>query len=205
MRMQIRRAPTNPDAKVVGFYPALPLHANSPIRGISASFSVLRQVFHLQRRRDGNAVTDGAGNRAVVSVQTVGTHCRLAFVGGKAQVIRYVNAPHNQHIPLLFDLADRLRGESSFSSRNIARLQRASQGTRKSTGGRSYEIVQGCGVRFEDLWIHAVMLSDLRVNAEIDRFRLYRQIGSAQRAFHALYAHVGAIYDSFVHRRPPLK
>jgi hypothetical protein len=92
-------------------------------------------------------------------------------VGGKVQVIRYVNAPYNQHIALLFDLADRLRGESSFPSRNIARLQRASQGTRQSTSGCGYEIVQGCGVRFEDLWIHTVMLGDLRVNTEVDRFR----------------------------------
>jgi hypothetical protein len=111
-----------------------------------------------------------------------------------------VNAPYNQHIPLFFDLANRLRGEASFSSRNIARFQRASQGTRQSTGGCGYEIVQGCGVRFEDLWIHAVMLSDLRMNAEVGRFRLYWQISSAQRAFHALNTHVGAIHNSFAHQ-----
>jgi hypothetical protein len=136
----------------------------------------------------------------VVSVKTVGTHGRLTFVGRKAQMVRYVNAPHYQHILLFFNLTDRLRDEPTFSSRNIARLQRASQGTSQSTGGCGHEIVQGRGVGFENLWIDTVMFGDLRVNAEVDRFRLYRQIGSAHRTFHALNTHVGAIYNRFVHQ-----
>ncbi len=73
MRIPPRRALVYLTAKVVEFYPALPLRANTPIRGISASFNVLHQVFHLQRRRDGNAVTDSTRNRTVVNVEIVGT------------------------------------------------------------------------------------------------------------------------------------
>jgi len=75
----------------------------------------------------------------------------------------------------------------------LTRLQRASEGSRKSTRSGRYNIVQGGSVRLQDRLRNLVMLRNGAVHSEQDRLIFRRKIRSAHRALHALDANMRPI------------
>ena len=94
-----------------------------------------------------------------------------------------VDAADDQDIVLQLNLADRLRHQSLIRSVYVTRLQRASKGSGKSTGSRSNNVVEGCGVRFEHRPGHLVVFGDRSVDAEDHGRGLRGEIRSAQGSF----------------------
>jgi hypothetical protein len=60
-----------------------------------------------------------------------------------------MNSADDEHALVYFDLADSFGNQLAIRCRNLTRLQRASKGSRKSTGGSRHYIVQGCGMVLE--------------------------------------------------------
>jgi hypothetical protein len=72
--------------------------------GLSVSF----HVFHLKRGGDLDAAADGAGDRAVIGMESQDSFSHFAFGRVDLQVIVDVDAPDHQHFAIQFDLACRL-------------------------------------------------------------------------------------------------
>jgi hypothetical protein len=106
----------------------------------------------------------------------------LALVGRAAgQGVVHVNPLDHKHSVLDLDLAFS-RGDKVAATRiDSARLQRATQGPRQSTGGGRDYIVKGGRVWLVPRWC-LVVLRDLVVHPEQNRRRLGRQKRLAQRA-----------------------
>jgi len=71
-----------------------------------------------------------------------------------------VKASHDEHLAIGFDLADGLRGESSFSGRDPARFQRAAKRPGQSPGGCGHQIIERRRMRLVNARINAVMRRD---------------------------------------------
>ncbi len=81
-----------------------------------------------------------------------------------------VNALDDENIVLQFHFADGFRDQPLIRSVDLTRLQRASKGSRKSTGRGSDNIVQSRGVGFQHVRWNFVMLGHRAVNTENHRF-----------------------------------
>jgi hypothetical protein len=118
----------------------------------------------------------------VISVDAVDAYDYLTSVWDDTQMVSDMNAADDQHIPLFFTLADRLRSEPTFSSRNTTRFQRATKRPGQSACSSSNQIVQRGRMGFVDVGIHSIVGSHLWVHPKEDRCRLYREIGPTQWA-----------------------
>jgi hypothetical protein len=78
---------------------------------------------------------------------------------------------------------------------DLTRLQRASQGSRKSTGCCRDNVVKGGSVGFEHVRWNFIMFCNCAVYPEDHWLRLGGQVSSADWTFHALDANVGTIHD----------
>ena len=83
----------------------------------------------------------------------------------------------------------------------MARLQRASEGSGKSTGSSSNNIIQGSSVRFQNGFGNLVVLSYGAVDSEDDRLVFLRKISPAHTALHALDPHMRPVNYVGHHRR----
>jgi hypothetical protein len=101
-----------------------------------------------------------------------------------------LNSFYDQDVVLQFHLAHGLRNQALVRCANLTRLQRASKGSRKSTGRCGDNVVQGCGMRFQQARWNFVLFSHGTVNSEDHWLRLGRQICSADWALHALNAYM---------------
>jgi hypothetical protein len=70
----------------------------------------------------------------------------LAVLGREEKVVGDVNAPYDEDAAFPADLTPRNGLEPAFAGRYPARLQRAAEGSRQSTGGRRHQVVEGGGV-----------------------------------------------------------
>jgi hypothetical protein len=68
----------------------------------------------------------------------------------------------------------------ALPSFDLARLQRATQGSGQSTGCRGDDIVERGGVRLVAARSRLVVLRDLIVNAKQDRLALLRKVRASQ-------------------------
>jgi hypothetical protein len=98
-------------------------------------------------------------------------------------MINHVNATNDEDFAVLLDLSSPFGRKPAFTGRNSARLQRATKGARQSTGRRRHHVIQGGGVRFVHVQVHAIMLGNLRVDAKENGPFLLGQISPAQRTF----------------------
>jgi len=114
----------------------------------------------------------------------------------------HMNSPDDEDIVLQFDLTHRFRDKPFVRCVDLTRLQRASKGSGKSTGSRSNNVVEGCGVRFEHRPGHLVVFGDRSVDAEDHGRGLRGEIRSAHGSFHSLDSDFGTV-DYFRHRRLP--
>ncbi len=114
--------------------------------------------------------------------------------GKSAQSETDVDPLDHEHVTLELDLALGLGDQTIDRRRHLTRFQRASEGSGQSTGGRGDDIVERGRVRL-DLGADLVVSRDRAVDTENDGHALRREIGLAQRPFHALDPHLGTIDD----------
>jgi hypothetical protein len=107
----------------------------------------------------------------------------LVFCGLKR--VFYVDAFDDQHaIVRFFHFSADLGSQFSILGVNLARFQRASQRSHKSTGNRSHQIINGSGVRLTEVFgLDTVMGRDRSMNAEDHGLGFAREVRVAQRPF----------------------
>ena len=110
----------------------------------------------------------------------------LAVLRGDAKLELYVDASEDENFPLELDFTRRLADQLSIACRDLARLQRASEGPGQSTGSRRDDVVDRRRVRVVRSGGPAIVFGDGAVHAERDRFLLAGYVRHPQRAFHSL-------------------
>src|SRR5260370_25191040 len=105
---------------------------------------------------------------------------RLPLVLGAArEVIAHMDALDHEHLVLQHDDAFGIRGQPTLARVDPARLQRANKGSRESTGGRGHHVVERGGMVGILPRGGAVVLPDLIVRPEHDRFGFRREVSLA--------------------------
>ena len=122
-------------------------------------------------------------------------------LGAAGERVAHPNSLDHEHLVLQVDLAFCFRRELPLARIDPARLQRATQGSRESTGGRRNDIVERGGVVGVLAWRGAVVLSHLVMGAKEDGLGLDWQKSPTDRASVAhdpdardvlrLFAHLG--------------
>ena len=97
---------------------------------------------------------------------------RLPLVRRRSELIAYVNASDHKHVAIELNFSGCFRSKPVIASIDLARLQRASECSCESTGGRGNDIIQGRGMRWISIRGNLVMFSDLGMYAEDDRLFL---------------------------------
>ena len=99
--------------------------------------------------------------------------CCLALIFGAAgERVAHPDPLDHQHLVLEVDVAFGLGAQLPLACVDPARLQRATQGARESTGGRRDDVVEGRGVVGVLAGRGAVVLAHLVVGAEENRLGL---------------------------------
>src|SRR5712692_1623999 len=107
---------------------------------------------------------------------------RLALVfGAPGEVISNVDALDHEHLVLQHDDAFGIGGQPTVAGVDPARLQRAPQGPRESTSGSGHHVVERGGMVGILPGGGAVVLADLVMRPEHDRFALCGNVGAADR------------------------
>jgi hypothetical protein len=102
----------------------------------------------------------------------------LVDIGSDAESVAKVDAFDHQDAVLELDFAGGLALESAFASRDVTRLQRASEGAGQSAGGGGDDVVErGRTFRLTSCR-HTVVLGDGGVDAEDNRLTLRGQVGA---------------------------
>jgi hypothetical protein len=124
----------------------------------------------------------------------VGAARGIAFVL-RASLEHVVNPDpfDDQHPALDLDLTLYLRGQMTLAGFDLARFQRATQGSGQSTGGRGDDVVEGSGVRVERARRRMVMLGHLVMHPEEHRLASRRKIRPPQRTLHPLDPNPGGV------------
>ena len=108
---------------------------------------------------------------------------RRHVVGGDLfQREHHVDPAEHQHALLDLHFAARHRRQPISTCRDLARLQRAPQGTEESTTCRSHDVVDGRGVRIRHLSLNTVMASDGSMGPEPYGLGFCRHVREAERA-----------------------
>jgi hypothetical protein len=108
-----------------------------------------------------------------------------------------VNATDHENVVVGFlDLTDGLAREAVAIGPDLARLQRAPEGSRQSAGGGRDDVIERGRARLEGAGRDLVVLRYSSVDAEDDRFRLARQVRPAHGSLHPLDPDLGAIHDA---------
>jgi hypothetical protein len=82
------------------------------------------------------------------------------------EMVRYVDAPHDQDLVLCLNLANDICRQIPLSGGNPARLQRATKGPRQSASRRRNEIVYRRSMRRVYARIHAIVFGYLVMHSE---------------------------------------
>ena len=109
-----------------------------------------------------------------------------------------------QDVVLKLYLATHVGCQPPVTCADLARLQRAPEGTDQSTTGRCNDIIKRRSMRFGNIWLYTIMRGDCTVHAEGDRLRLAGNIRQPQRTANPLDAGIRYISDSR-HTNAPLR
>ena len=104
---------------------------------------------------------------------------RAVGVGVDPQLVRHVDATDPQDAVLDLDLAAADPDQPSFARGDLARLQRASEGSGQSAGSGGDDVVERRGPLDVAAPRDAVVVGDLVVDAEPDRLGRPRDVGPA--------------------------
>lgn len=115
-------------------------------------------------------------------MEAVRSLCRLSLViRASGQRVAHSDALDHEDLVLEHHIPLRLRRKPAAASIDLARLQRATQCSRQSTGRRSDDIVKSRRMVRVLAGSGSVVLSNLSMGAEYDRVGLRGQIGLADR------------------------
>lgn len=108
-----------------------------------------------------------------------------------------MNPTYNEHAVLFPDFAGCIAPQTSVTSGYLTRLQRASEGSDQSTGGRGHDVVESRCVRLQIRWRAAieVVLGYPAVRAELNRLGFGGQVGAAEWSLHPLDPYLRSIHD----------
>jgi hypothetical protein len=120
---------------------------------------------------------------------------RLPLVRRRLQAIAHMNAPDHKNVSLELDFSRSFRSELVVASIDMARLQRASECPRQSTGRRSDDVVERGRMRRICIRRNLVVLGDLGVNAKDYRLFLRGQISEPHGTGLAFNPHARRIDD----------
>jgi hypothetical protein len=133
-----------------------------------------------------DAVFDRAIDRTVVREDAVYAFRGLLLRTSGLERESNADSADHQDVSLQLHLADGLGGQTLIGSGDLARFQRASEGSSQSTRGCGNHIVEGGGMRLVRVRRHLVVLGDRSVNAEDDGLLLRGKKGSANRSLDPL-------------------
>lgn len=85
----------------------------------------------------------------------------IPFVTIDSQVVGHMNAPDDEYVSVLANLANCFRSQIALTSRNSARLQRAPKGAGQSARGRCYHVIERGSVRLVNRRFNAIVLRHL--------------------------------------------
>jgi len=128
--------------------------------------------------------------RTIVRIEPVHTFRRLPRILGRREMHLHMYPADHKNVILRFQFANGFRVQPALAGRDFTRLQRASEGSRKSTRRRGHDVVQRCRVRLVHPLRHLVMLGNGAMDAEHDRLFLRRQISAANRTLYALHPNI---------------
>ena len=77
------------------------------------------------------------------------------------QCVNHMNPFDHQYASIFFNIAACLQREQAVTGRNVARLQRAPEGSDQSPGRRRNHIIERGRVRVQHIGINTVVLGDL--------------------------------------------
>ncbi len=119
------------------------------------TFRVLQTIFSsCQRLEDqfgsnGNGLVKAEVHWAFFREEAVDPGRRFAVLLFRSQPQLYVNAADHQDVALQFHFPHRFGHQTFIRRRDLTRFQRAPEGSGKSTGRGSNNVVERCGVRRE--------------------------------------------------------
>ena len=113
----------------------------------------------------------------MLGVNAVHALNRFPRFQGPGDVINNMNAPDHKHTVFRLDLAPDLSRQMFIARVDLARLQRASEGTGESTTRSGNDVVKRGRVWLDNLRVDAVVLSYRTMHAEAHRLSLGWQIG----------------------------
>jgi hypothetical protein len=122
-----------------------------------------------------------AKDRAFVRKNTVNAFHGFTNTFRRSKVERDVNSPdHEYAIFSSFDLAADVGREPAIAGVNLARFQRAPEGSQHSATGGGNNVIDRCRMRFAYfVFVDSVVLRDCAMHAERNRLLLTRQICKA--------------------------
>ena len=125
----------------------------------------------------------GSIQRAAHGVDPVHALNGFKRLFGRDQPHRHMDAPNDEHAFLRFNLASHFPHELPVARIDVTRIQRASESTEHSTGGRGDHVVNRRGVRLRKLGrVDLVVLGYRSVNAEQHGFGFTRQVSDPNRS-----------------------
>ena len=108
--------------------------------------------------------------------------------------IDHMNSPQHEHLGLEFYLTNGLTREPTVAGTDLARLQRAPEGTEESASGGGHDVVDGGGMGVRDI-LDTVVCGDCAVRTKQHRLSLRGQPCLAEWADAAYDAHVRTVGD----------
>ena len=146
-----------------------------------------------------HTVTYGLGHRAAVLMEFMHA-CRCFPIRWiQLQMIAYSYPFDHKSVAVQSNFAFGFGMKTSVWCGYLARLQRASKGTSKSAGRRSYDIIERCSMRLDLCRIDFVVRCYFRVNTENNRFVFCRKPGSAQRPKISFNPDMWQIHNVLIH------
>jgi hypothetical protein len=121
--------------------------------------------------------------------------CGFSVRLDRFQLQNDVDSADHKNVVFQLNFADRFRHQSLIGCVYLTRLQRASEGPRKSTRSSSHHIVQGGRMWFQNRRRNLVVLRNCSVHSEYDRLIFRREVCSAHRSLDALDANIGPVND----------
>lgn len=149
----------------------------------------------LQFRGDVDCAFQAASDWAEAGVERVHPFGLFAARVRDREAIKHTDALDHEHVILGLDLADCLDLVTLRIDFDLTRFQRAGERAGESPASRGDDVVERGRVGRIAVGIHAVVLGDLGMHAEHDRFCLRGQVREPLRSAKPFDPHAGDIGD----------
>ena len=133
--------------------------------------------------------------RAAVGEHAVHPFGGLFLIRQRLQMESDVNPPDHQDAFFQFHFAGRIRHQAIARGTDFARLQRAPEGTRQSTGRTGDDVVDRGRVWFEQVWRNFIVSGNGAMNSKNHRVWFGGKIGAPDWTFHPLDPDLRTVCD----------